>query len=306
MTEQIPQSTTPWKFYVLYSALPWGWKPLEPFQIEGQGWKATFRESGPPVPFVRMRGDETIETKIDQHPGPCVEIVVDTNETDSGRAIDAGRPTADIIAGLLALRLSTYIINSKLWSGLMGARDDGSTFLAMGEGLRSWKGAPLKELKERATEITVFDLGKLSAIRPALLLAYHWWLKGLLETDRNDQFISIWLSAVALYTSWCESQKKSYSSFCSKQSDTRDMERNRMRFYIQDRLKLSGDEEKAFLQVLSDSYGLRNKIIHKSMIDCIKAGNINWLAKAVGSMLWIEMGFPMGGSPAVLIENYLV
>lgn len=253
-----------------------------------------------------MRGDETIEVKIDQHPGPCVEIVVDTGEIDGRKAVDVGRPAADIIAGLLVHRLSTYIINRKLWSGLMGTRNDGSTFLVMGEGLRSWKGAPINKLKERAAEITVFDPGKLSSIRSVLPLAYHWWLKGLLETDRNDQFTSIWLSSVALYTSWCESHKKSYSNFCSKQSDTGDIERNRMRFYIQDKLKLTGGEEKAFFQVLSDSYDLRNKLIHKSVIDCIKDDNINWLAKAVGSMLWIEMGFPMGGSPAVLIKNYLV
>lgn len=300
-----PQSATPWKFYVLYAAVPPGWNPLEPFQIEGQGWKATFRESGPPVPFVRMRGDETIDTKLDQYPGPCVEITVDTNEMDFDRALNIGKPAADTVVGLFVHRLSTDIINSELWSGLMGTRDDGSTFLVMGKQFKSWEGAPIDKLKERAAEVSVFD-SKLSSKRSIIPVVYRWLLKGLLETDCNDRFISIWLSAVALYTSWCHSHKQSYSDWCSKQRDTRKkLERNRMRYYIQDKLKLSGDDEDNFFAVLSDSYDLRNKLIHESEIDIIKDGNINWLAKAVGSMLWIEMGFPMGGSPAVLIANYL-
>lgn len=305
MVEQKPQSTIPWKFYALYAAVPRGWNPLKSFQIEGQGWKATFRESGPSVPFVRMRGNETLDTKIDQHSGPCVEIVVDTNEMDFDKAFNIGRPTSDIVAGLLVHRLSTDIINSKLWSGLMGTQDDGSTFLVMGKKFRSWKGAPIDKLKERAAEVSVFDPSKLSSIRSIIPLAYRWLLKGLLETDRNDRFISIWLSAIALYTNWCESRKTSYSHWCKKQRITQATERNKMRYYIQDKLKLDGDEEETFFQVLSDSYDLRNKLIHKSEIDIIKDDNINWLAKTVGSMLWAEMDFPMGGSPAVLIKNYL-
>lgn len=305
MAEQKPQSTTPWKFYVLYAALPRGWNPLEAFHINGQGWKAAFRESGPQVPFVRMRSDETIDTKLDQHPGPCVEIVVDTYEMDFDKAVNIGRPTSDIVAGLLVNRLSTDIINSKLWAGLMGTRDNGSTFLVMGEKLRSCKGAPIDKLKERAVEVTVFDPRKLTSIRSIIPVAYRWFLKGLLETDSNDRFISIWLSAVALYTSWYKSRKQSYPNWCNKQRDTRDTERNRIRYYIQDRLKLSNDDEDNFFAVLSDSYDLRNELIHESKIDIIKDDNINWLAKAVGSMLWTEMGFPMGGSPAVLIKDYL-
>lgn len=305
MTQQTPQSTTSWKFYALYAAVPRGWNPMEQFQIEGQGWKATFRESGTPLPFVRMRGDETLDTKIDQHPGPCVEIIVDTNEMDFDKAMTIGRPVADIVAGLFVHRLSTDIINSELWSGLMGTRDDGSIFLVVGKKFKSWEGAPTDKLKERAAELSVFEPSKLSSVRPIIPVAYRWLLKGLLETDRNDRFISIWLSAVALYTSWCESRKTSYSHWCKKQRDTRDTERNRMRYYIQDKLKLSGNEEDAFFTVLSDSYDLRNKLIHESEIDIIKDDNINWLAKTVGSMLWTEMGFPIGGSPAILIKNYL-
>ena len=252
-----------------------------------------------------MRGDETLDTKIDQHPGPCVEIVVDTNEMAFDKAINIGRPTADIVAGLLVHRLSTDIINSKLWSGLMGTRDDGSIFLVMGKKFRSWEGAPIDKLKERAAEVSVFEPSKLSSIRPIIPVAYRWLLKGLLETDRNDRFISIWLSAVALYTSWYESHKQSYSNWCKNQRYTRDTERNKMRYYIQDQLKLSGDEKDVFFAVLSDSYDLRNKLIHESKMDIITDDNINWLAKTVGSMLWAEMDFPMGGSAAVLIENYL-
>ncbi len=302
MTEQKPKSTTPWKFYVLYAAVPQGWNPLEPFQIEGQGWEATFRESGPRVPIVRMKGDETLDIRIDQHPGPCVDIIVDTNEMDFDKAVNIGRPAADTVAGLLVHRLSTDIINSELWSGLMGTGDDDSTFLVMGKKFRSWKGAPIDKLKEKAIEVSVFDPSRLSSV---IRLAYHWFLKGLLETERNDRFISIWLSAVALYTNWCESHKQSYSNWCSKQGDTRDTERNKMRYYIQAKLKLVGDEEEAFFQVLNDSYDLRNKLIHEAQTDIIEDDNINWLARTVGSMLWFEMGFPMGGSPAVLIRNYL-
>lgn len=305
MNEHIPpQSTTPWKFYVLYAALPRGWNPLESFPIEGRGWKVTFRESGPQVPFVRMRGDETLDTKLDQHPGPCVEIAVDTNEMNFDKAVNIGRPISDIAAGLLVHRLSTDIINSKLWSGLMGTRHDGSTFLVMEQKLRAWDGAPLDKLKERASEVTVFDPSKVSSIRSIIPTVYRWLLKGLLETDRNDRFISLWLSAVALYTSWCESYKESYSDWCKDQQDTRDIEKNRMRYYVRDKLKLSGDEEEAFFLVLSDSYGLRNDLIHESKIDIVKDDNINWLAKAVGTMLWVEMGFPLGGSPAILIKDY--
>ena len=301
MAEQKPQSTTPWKFYVLYAAVPRGWNPMEQFQIEGQGWKATFRESGPPVPFVRMKGDETLDTKIDQYPGPCVEIIVDTNEMDFDQAMTIGRPPADIVAGLLVHRLSTDIINSKLWSGLMGKRDDGSIFLVMRKKFKSWKGAPINQLKERAVEVRVFEPSKLSSVRPIIPVAYRWLLKGLLETDHNDRFISLWLSAVALYTSWCESRKQPYSNWCKKQRRNRGIERNKMRYYIQDKLKLGGDEEDTFFQVLSDSYDLRNKLIHESKIDIIKDDNVNWLAKTVGSMLWIEMGFPIGGPSAILI-----
>jgi len=305
MQNKIPQSKTPWKFYVLYLALPRGWKPMENFHIEGPGWKVTFRETGPQVPFVRMRGDETIQCKIDQHPGPCVELIVDTNEMDGAKAVNAGRIKADILAGLLVNRLSAAIINDKFWAGLMGTRNDGSNFLAMGENLMSWEGAPLDELKEKAAEITIFDPSKIGSIRSAIPLAYRWWLKGLLEKDHNDRFISIWLSGVALYTSWCELWNKSYLDFCKKQEDIRDIERNKIRFYIKDKLKLDGNEGKAFLQVLSDSYDLRIKVFHQSEIDIITDDNIKWLVKAVGSMLWFEMGFPMGGSPAVLIESYL-
>jgi hypothetical protein len=305
MAEQKPQSITPWKFYVLYASVPRGWNPMEQFQIEGQGWKATFRESGPLTPFVRMKGDETLDIKTNQHPGPCVEIVVDTDEMDFDKVMTIGRPTADIVAGLLVHRLSTDIINSKLWSGLMGTRADSSTFLVMGGKFRSWEGAPIDKLKERAAEVTVFDPSKLSSVRAIIPVAYRWLLKGLLGTDRNDRFISIWLSAVALYTSWCESHKQSYSNWCKKQQETKDTERNKMRYYIQDKLGLSGNEENAFFMVLSDSYDLRNKLIHESKIDIIRDVHINWLAKAVGSMLWIEMGFPIGGSPAILISNYL-
>jgi len=304
MNQQTPQSTTPWKHYVLYAALPRGWKPLKPLQIEGQGWKVVFRESGPKLPFVRMKGDEKLDVKTDQHPGPCIEIIADTNETDFDKAIDIGRPATDVIAGLLVHRLSTQIINSKLWSGLMGTRDDGSNFLIMGEKLWSWEGAPIEDLKEKATEVSVFSQEKLRSVRPIIPVAYRWFLKGLLETDRNDRFISLWLSAVALYISWCELRNTSYSNWCRRQQDTRDIERNRMRYYIQDKLELNGDEEDSFFQVLSDSYDLRNKLIHESKIDIIEDVHINWLAKAVGSMLWVEMDFPMGGSPAILISNY--
>jgi hypothetical protein len=304
MAEHKPQSITPWKFYVLYAAVPRGWNPMEQFQIEGQGWKVTFRESGPPIPFVRMKGDETLDTNIDQYPGPCVEIIVDTNEMDLDQAMTIGRPPADIVAGLLVHRLSTDIINSELWSGLMGSRADGSLFLVMGKKFKSWKGAPTNQLKARAGEVGVFDSSRLSSIRPIIPVVYRWFLKGLLEIDRNDRFISLWLSAVALYISWYESRKTSYLNWCKKQQGAKDTERNRMRYYIQDKLKLGGDEEDTFFQVLSDSYDLRNKLIHESKIDVIKDDNINWLAKAVGSMLWIEMGFPIGGSPAILISNY--
>jgi hypothetical protein len=209
MAEQKPQSITPWKFYVLYASVPRGWNPMEQFQIEGQGWEATFRESGPQTPFARMKGDETLDIKTDQYPGPCVEIVVDTNEMDFDKAMTIGRPAADIIAGLLVNRLSTDIINNEFWSGLMGSRADSSVFLVMGKRFKSWEGAPTNELKERAAEVSIFDPSKLSSVRPIIPVAYRWLLKGLLEIDRNDRFISLWLSAVALYISWYESRTTS-------------------------------------------------------------------------------------------------
>lgn len=298
-----PKSTTPWKFYVLYASMPRGWNPLEQFTIDGQGWRATFRKSGPPLPYTRMKGDTSIETNIDEYPGPCVEILVDTNESDCDKAIDIGSPIADVIAGLLIHRVSINIINDKIWSGLLGTKEDGSMQLAMAKKLLLWNGAPLNELKDRASETSAFNPVK--GLRRAIIpTAFRWFLKGLLEIDRNDRFISIWLSATALYSSWCELNKKSYSIWCSKQQDTRDTERNMMRYYIQDVLKLSGNEEDIFFKILSDSYTLRNKLLHESEIDIIKNDNINWLVRTVGSMLWIEMGYPLGGSPAILIRNY--
>ena len=303
MAKQKPlQSSVPWKFYVLYGSVPRGWYPLASFSIEGQNWKANFRESGPQVPFVRMRGDETIDTKIDQHPGPCVEIIVDTNEIDFDKAAKSGKTKADIVAALLVHRLSTDIINSRFWSGLMGTRDDGSSFLITERKFRSWDGVPIDNLKEKAAELSVFDPSKLSSIRPIIPVAYRWLLKGLLEADSNDRFISIWLSAVALYTSWCKSHKQHYSDWLRKQQNRRDIERNKIKFYLQDKLRLGSDDEKPFFQVLSNSYKLRNKLIHESQINIIQDDHIRLLAKAVGSMLWIEMNFPMGGSPATLIK----
>lgn len=297
-----PQSTTPWQFYVLYQSQPRGWYPLEPFQIQGPNWQANFRDSSCEVPYACMIGDETIQIRKDQYLGPCVEIIVDTFQKDFDEAINIGRPAADIIAGLLIHRLSTQIINRELWFGLKGTRDDGSSFLAMGERFWSWKGAPIDKLKERAAEVTVFDPSKLTSIRSIIPVAYRWFLKGLLETDCNDRFISIWLSALALYTSWCKSRKKSYLNWCKKQQNTRDVEINKMRYYLQDKLKLSGAEEDAFFKVLKDSYDLRNKLIHESKIDIISDDHIRQLAKAAGSMLWVEMDFPLGRSPAVLLK----
>jgi hypothetical protein len=304
MQNQLPQSTTPWKFYLLYASTPRGWNPLEEFHVDGQSWKVVFRKLGPPVPFVRMKGDETLETKIDQYPGPCVEIIVDTNEMDVNKAINLGRPIADTIAAILMNRLSTQIISKKIWAGIMGTRDNGSLFLATGENIFSFSGAPLTQLKERASELSSIDLNKLASERPIIPLSYRWFLKGLSETDINDKFISLWLSAVALYTNWCDIQKAAYSIWLKKQKESKDTERNKIKFYLQNKLKLSEADEQSFYQVLCDSYDLRIKIFHKSKIDVIKDSNIVWLARAVGSILWFEMGFPIGGSPAILLKNY--
>lgn len=134
-------------------------------------------------------------------------------------------------------------------------------------------------------------------------MSCRWFLKGLLDTNINDSFLSVWLAALALYSSWCEFQKELFSKWCLSQTDTRDIERNRIRYYIQTKLRLTGDDETAFYQALSDSYDLRNELIHKGKIDIISNSHLRRLAKATGSMLWVELDFPLGGSPAVLLKS---
>ena len=303
MIHRKPESATPWQFCALYSSQPRGWYPVQGFSVHGAGWSVNFRTSGPEVPLVRMKGDETLDVKTDQYPGPCVEIVVDTNQMDCDKAAKAGNPLADILAGLFLTRLSSQIINKRVWSGLMGTRSDGSQFLMGAEALGSWKGAPLEQLQERASELSGFDLSRLSELRPAIALASRWFLKGLLEAARNDRFLSLWLSAVTLYTSWSESQGESYLAWCGNQPDARDIERNRIGYYAQSRLSLTGRDEEAFFTALSDSYDLRIELVHRGKMDIVTDQAVSRLETAVGSMLWVELGFPLGGSPAVLLTS---
>jgi hypothetical protein len=250
-----------------------------------------------------MKPNETPDIKIDQYAGPCVEILVDTSEADCDKAIMLGSPIADIIAGLAITRLSSDIIHKKIWAGVVGTRTDGSKSLVGTETFESWAGAPLERLKERATELSKFDPAKFIQSRPILSVSCRWFLKGLLDTNLNDSFLSVWLSTLALYSSWCESQKESYSKWCQSHSDRRDTERNRIRYYIQTRLNLTGDDERIFYEALSDSYDLRNKLLHEGKIEIIKNLDFERLAKATGSMLWVELDFPVGGSPAVLLRR---
>jgi len=81
------------------------------------------------------------------------------------------------------------------------------------------------------------------------------------------------------------------------------MERNRIRYYIESRLNLTGRDEEAFFTAISDSYDLRIGIVHRANMDIVADQAVGRLAKAVGSMLWVELGFPLGGSPAVLLTS---
>jgi hypothetical protein len=303
MIQQKPKSVTPWQFFTLFSSQPRGWYPLQGFSVEGIGWSVSFRTLGPEVPFVRMKGDETLDIRTDKYPGPCVEIVINTNQMDCDMAIKVGDVPANILAGLFIAKLSSQVINKRVWSGLMGTRSDGSKFLIGEETLESWRGAPLEKLQRYASELSGFDPKKISELRPAIALACRWFLKGLLEVDRNDRFLSIWLSAVTLYTSWCESGKAPYLAWCKKQPNTNDIERNRIRYYIQNRLNLTGRDEEVFFAVFDDSYNIRIQLVHKGDLDAVTNRVIHRLIKAVGSMLWVELDFPVGGSPAILLTS---
>ena len=303
MDNKKPESAHAWQFYTLYASMPQGWNPLEQFQIEGPNWKVNFRTSGPKIPYSRMTGDKSLYIKLDEHPGPCVEIFVDTNETDPEDALRLGSPIADILAGLLAHRLSTNIIYYKLWSGLKGVHTDNSTFLVTGEKFEAWNGAPLEILKQRAAEITSHDPFKIFSLNPRIAVSYRWFLKGLLERDNNDKFISLWLSVLVLFTSWCKDNKKEYKKWYETQTVKTDTEKNRIKYYIKDKLQLTDEDEQTFYNVLDRAYNLRNELVHEAKLDVITSNDIIQLARASGSILWIEMGYPFGGSKAILFKK---
>lgn len=127
MSNGKPESVTPWQFCQLYASKPPGWQPLQDFSIGGPGWQMNFRSIGLEVPLIRLRGDRTPQRKIDQYPGPCVEILVDTSEADCDKAILVGTPVTDVLAGLAITRLSGDIVHKRIWTGVVGTRKDGSS-----------------------------------------------------------------------------------------------------------------------------------------------------------------------------------